>query len=193
MTAQRWRQWLLSSRGERWPSCVADLMPPEVSAACLVIHNDPSARNPLDAEGHLSMERLDALVETLGRASAGEWMIGWWDGWRRITEDLEGVFGDRVFQLGLPARGYLACHASLEELARFSHAQWPFVGPSLMAPLDRSVLVVGDVDWATTYLGFSSSTLRDRVASLLEQHGVAGNQTCDPQTPLPGFEREDAN
>jgi hypothetical protein len=187
MTSEDWRRWLLSASGGRWPTCVGELMPPGLAACCLVLANDPTAKQPLDAEGHLSLTRLDALVEALGVVESSLWMVAWWDGWKGIREQVEAVFRDRLFMIELPDRTHLACHASLEEVENFSHAQWPFIGPSLLAAADRSVLLAGDVDWAKTYLGFGSRGLRDRVADTLEQQGIAADRACGPRTPLPGF------
>ncbi|MGH7425440.1 MAG: hypothetical protein ACREJP_04675 [Candidatus Methylomirabilales bacterium] len=165
-------------------------MPREVASACLVIHNDPLAQHPLDATGFLTLDRLDVLIEALMGVSAGEWMIAYWDGWSGIGPALRGTFGDRVFSLNLPRRGYLAAHAPLQELHSFSHVGEPYVGPSLVAATDRSALVVGDVDWSITYLGVSSGKLGEEVQSVFAWHGLTVDATCDPLKPLPGFEVE---
>jgi hypothetical protein len=67
---------------------------------------------------------------------------------------------------------------------RGAGAQRPFIGPSLMAANDRSVLVVADVDWPTAYVGFRSAAMRAAAIRALESQGVRV-EPCDADSPLP--------
>jgi len=163
-------------------------MTPELASACVAIGNDPGARHPLDATGFLSEERFHHLLEALSAVGSREWMVGYWDGWSGIEPALREEYGDRLFRLHLPLRDYLAVHTGLDELSGIqAAAHRPFVGPSLAAAKDRSVLVIGDVDWPTTYVGFTNPATRTSVARALENHGVSVDTECNALALLPGY------
>src|SRR5712692_3987207 len=182
-----WQQWLLSPRPNGWPTRVGELMPADL-ASCLAIDNDPGVMHPFDATGFLSKERLTLLIEALLQTGSREWMIAYWDGWSGIEPTLREAYGDRLFRLRLPLRDYLAVQIGLDDLIRIhgrgAHAA--FIGPSLLAADDRSVLVVGDVDWPTTYVGFTNAAMRTAVMCSLDSQGISV-ETCDALSPLPGY------
>jgi hypothetical protein len=153
----------------------------------MAIDNDPSAEHPLDATGFLSEDVFNTLLAALATAGAQDWMVGYWDGWSGIEPALKEGYGDRLFRLQLPLRNYLAVQTGLSELANVRPARHVFIGPSLMAPLDRSVLIVGDVDWPVTYVGFKSRALRRSIARTLQDHGISAETSCSPLDPLPGY------
>src|SRR5882672_10124044 len=155
MDATQWQEWLLSPRPDGWPARVGELMPAELGS-CLAIDNDPGTLHPLDATGFLSEERLAALLKAPMHVGSPDWMVAYWDGWAGIEPALRDRYGDRLFRIRLPQRDYLAVPTNLEDLisVRGSSAGQPFIGPSLLAANDRSVLAVTDVDWPRTYVGF---------------------------------------
>jgi hypothetical protein len=160
-------------------------MPAELRS-CLAIDNDPGTRHPLDATGFLSEERLAVLLEALVQAGSPEWMVAYWDGWAGIEPTLRERYGGRLFPIRLPLRDYLAVLTNLEDVitVRGARAEPPFIGPSLLAANDRSVLAVADVDWPRTYVGFCSTAMRTAVGRALERQGV-GVEPCDTSSPLP--------
>src|SRR6266849_48984 len=187
MDPSQWQQWLMSPRPNGWPTRVGELMPADL-ASCMAIDNGPGVRHPLDATGFLSKERLALLIEALLHAGSGEWMIAYWDGWSGIEPTLRETYGERPFRLRLPLRDYWAVQIGLDDLIKIAGigTHPVFIGPSLLAANDRSVLVAGDVDWPTTYVGFASAAARAALMRSLESQGVSV-ETCDALSPLPGY------
>ena len=157
-------------------------------ASCLAINNDPAALHPLDATGFLTRERLALLIEALRQTGTGEWMVAYWDGWSGIEPTLREEYGDKLFRIRLPLRDYLAAVIGRDDFGKIrgAGARRAFIGPSLLAANDRSVLVVTDVDWPTTYVGLRSPAMRTDVARSLESQGVRVD-ACDALSPLPDF------
>ena len=116
MDPSQWQEWLLSPRRDGWPTTVGELLPGGLAESCLVIDNDPDAQHPLDATGFLCRERFEPLSRALSGARSAEWMVGYWDGWSKIEPILREAYGDRLFRLQLPQRGYVAIHAGLDEI-----------------------------------------------------------------------------
>ena len=187
MDPSQWQEWLLSPRRDGWPTRVNELLPAELASFCLVIENDPDARHPLDATGFLSRERFQVLLQAFSAISPGAWLVAYWDGWSGVELTLREAFPDRLFRLQLPLREYFGVHASTDELARIHEAQQAFLGPSLMADINRTALVISDVDWSITYAGFTTGSLRTRVARAFEQKGPPVDLSCNPSAPLPGY------
>ena len=185
MDPVEWQNWLLSPRPNSWPARVGELLPADL-ASCLAINNDPGALHPLDATGFLSQERIALLIEALLRTGPREWMVAYWDGWSGIEPTLREEYGDRLFRIRLTLRDYLAVVIGRDDLSKIhgATARRAFIGPSLMAANDRSVLAVADVDWPTTYVGFRSAAMRSAAIRALESQGVRV-EPCDADSPLP--------
>lgn len=76
-------------------------------------------------------------------SSCLEWLLGYGDGWSGIEVALWKRYGDVLVRLQPPLRNYLIVETSPEGLRSIQGRGEIFVGPSLIAAKDRSVLAVG--------------------------------------------------
>ncbi|MFQ5523379.1 MAG: hypothetical protein ACE5F5_07355 [Acidimicrobiia bacterium] len=173
-----WQSWLAVD-ARHFPRTINEALPKGLLPHPLVLENNPLL-DPIDATGHLSLGRLEILIEAVG-SEDDTWMVGYWDGWSQIVSDIERGFAEKPWKLHMPDRAYVCVETKLSQVLRFSHEGRTYVGPSLLAPADESFLLLSDVDWPVSITGFLTPRMRDEARRVFAQHGIPTERTCDAE------------